>query len=243
MLIYICDDEKEDRELLRKHIFTYAGEKNIEFTIYECSSGEELLASFSASKTEPTIVFLDIFMEELSGVDTASALRKDAFSGGLIFTTSSRDFAIEGFNLGADGYLCKPYEYEQFVFFFERCLHRLEGAYKTLTILSDRKEFHILLHKIDYVETCAHGCLIHAENQLLKTRTTLSEIESMLSTEACFLRCGRSYIVNMNAVATTLANDEFIYLKNGDQILIPVRERSRINSQIADFYWTKIREM
>lgn len=243
MLIFICDDQKQDRELLKKYLFTYAHEKNLDFTIVEFSSGDELLAAFLQGKEEPAVLFSDIYMNGISGVDAACQMRNHGFSGGLIFTTVSREHAIEGFELEADGYLCKPYQYEKMATFLQRCILRLQDSFKSLTILSGRKEFRILLHKIEYIESCPHGCIIHAEKQVLKTRTFLSEIEGMLCQETCFIRCGRSYIVNMNAVLVHSDTEEFIHLKSGERILIPIRERTKVNSKIADFYWTKTREM
>lgn len=242
MHIFICDDQKNDRELLKTYIITYANEKNMDYTLLETSSGEELLTCLRAREEAPAIVFLDIYMSGLSGIDTARQMRKYGFIGGIIFTTISRDHAVEGFDLDADGYLCKPYEYHKFHTFLQRCCHRLEVSYKSITILSDRQSYQILLHRITYIESCPHGCIVHSEKQALKTRISLGEMAARLSSEPCFIRCGRSFIVNMNAAMVNPIHAEFIHMNSGDKILIPVRERTKINNKIAEFYWTKMRE-
>lgn len=242
MRVFICDDDANDRQILKNYFSTYAREHNIEYTIFEFSSGESLVTNYTESSQEPDILFLDILMGELSGIEVANQLLHSGFTGGLIFTTISRDYAVEGFSIGVDGYLCKPYNYENFCIFVQRCHDKFQTAYKTLTILSHRKEFRILLHKILYIESCAHGSIIHAEGNAIKTRTFLSSLESKLANEPCFIRCGRSYLININAVQIDAMQSEFVQLKNGEQILIPIRERTRVYNMISDYYWRKIRE-
>lgn len=241
MRIAICDDMKKDREILKNYFFQYANEQNIEFAIDEYGTAEELVAALAKSRVQPAIVFLDIYMEKMCGIDAAKLIYKNGFSGSLIFTTASQDHAVLSYDIGADGYLKKPFEYASFLKTMLRCRHKWADSLKTLTVYSNRLEFRILLQKIEYIESCAHGSMIHAEGQKLKTRKFLSELEQSLKDEKCFIRCGRSFMINMNAVCGQQDDGSVIHLKSGGKIFIPVRERVRVNGMIAEYYWAIVR--
>lgn len=200
MRILIADDQKSDRDTLKQYIFEYTKQQNIEYVIYEYTSAEALLADFKNTDDRYTIIFLDIYMGSLNGMEAAHQLVNNGFGGSLIFTTTSVDFALESYDVNADGYLKKPYDYAAFVRTFERSKQKWEKNIKSITVLWDRIEFRVQLKHIEYIESGDHCCYIHASNETIKTSKTLSQIEAELSSEPNFIRCGRGFIVNLNAV-------------------------------------------
>ena len=106
MTIAIVDDIAEERALLRKRLEKISLQKNIEFHCCEYENGEAFL---EASKNQNfTVLFLDIYMDGINGIEIAKNFRKCNKDCMLIFTTTSRDHALEGFQVRAMHYLVKP---------------------------------------------------------------------------------------------------------------------------------------
>jgi DNA-binding LytR/AlgR family response regulator len=101
MRIAICDDEKEIRELLASKV------KNIcpKAKIFLYGTGEELLAETG----QPDLLFLDIQMPGMDGMDTARALRKKDQDTILIFVTAIEEYVFQAFDVGAFHYIVKPF--------------------------------------------------------------------------------------------------------------------------------------
>ena len=75
--------------------------------IKEFSDGESMLAMIEQEK--PDLVFLDILMERMNGIQVAEQIRQVSQNLKIVFTTSSPEYAIDAFRVHADGYLCKPF--------------------------------------------------------------------------------------------------------------------------------------
>ncbi len=174
-------------------------------------------------------------------MDTARKLRESGFAGHIILTTTSRDHAVESYNIDADGYLVKPFSYEDFSRSFEKVMKKLRSSFKSILIKSDRIEFRIFLNDIDYIESGDHCSFIHARGDTVKTSKVISQFEAELADEPCFLRCHQSCIVNLNKVKKT--DDEYVYLKNGKRLLISIRDKQWVRKTVADFYWAQTREV
>ena len=107
MRIAIVDDISEERTLLRNRLESQFSRRNVHVDIFEYENGETFL---TAAKECPfTVVFLDIYMNGSNGIDTAKELRRSDTDCLLIFTTTSTDHALEGFQVRALHYLVKPY--------------------------------------------------------------------------------------------------------------------------------------
>lgn len=241
MRVYLCDDTEADREILKKYFFTYANGQNLEFVISETASAKELLSIFKDSETEPTVVFLDIYMKGLSGVEAAEMLYKKGFNGTLIFTTTSKDHAMDGFRLGADGYLHKPYQYEEFAKTLERSKPKWMQSLKAITVTSERLTVRVLLKHIEAIESLDHICMIYGQGGELKTRQSLTQLAQSLLNEPGFIRCGRSHLVNLAFVVRL--QDGNLLLQSGRCIPVPVKERPRVSALLSEYAWTMLREL
>ena len=106
MNIAIVDDSESDRQLLQELLIRYFDASGISITIYPFQSGELFLAGLSHHSFH--LVFLDIFMDEITGMDAAHKLLEAGCDCTIIFLTSSREYALEGYEVGAFRYLLKP---------------------------------------------------------------------------------------------------------------------------------------
>ena len=107
MRIAIVDDLKTERALLKERLSQQLALRGVEADILGFESGEAFLAAEKERRF--SAAFLDIYMEGLSGMDAAKELRKTDTDCLLIFTTTSTDHALEGFQVRALHYLVKPF--------------------------------------------------------------------------------------------------------------------------------------
>lgn len=116
--IAICDDEIIHLNMLKKYIKDILDTRRIDYTLVEYTSGEELLEKYPRNID---IIFLDIQMEELSGMETAIKIREFDSKVDIIFTTSFTDYVYQVYEVNAYRYILKPLDYEK----IEECIIKL----------------------------------------------------------------------------------------------------------------------
>lgn len=200
MRIAIVDDLIEERKLLRKRLEEEISLRHLHTEIFEFENGEDFLCS---AKAHPfSVLFLDIYMEGLNGIDTAKKLRmfdKDCI---LIFTTTSTDHALDGFRVRALHYLVKPYTENEIHMLIDEILASLPAPDKYLDIQTNGSNVRIPLKDIVYAEHFPHKMLIKISNgKELTTRQTFGEFTSSLKEDARFFICSRGVIINLEHVS------------------------------------------
>ena len=204
--IGICDDEPEMRKPLRQILEQVLQLQGVEYLISESESGEELTAGISCLDID--ILFLDIEMRSLDGIETAKLLRRKGMKGIIIFVTAYPDFVFQGYEVHAFHYILKPYRKEKIEEVLRQALHELDLSKEqyfvielkarviriplsqTIAFKSDRRKVEALLEE-DFV--AFYGRIDEVCREL----------------PSCFIRIHNRYIVNLNYV-TTLERDRCI---------------------------------
>lgn len=106
--IAICEDNEMERTVLQELIKAWAVKNEVLVEVSGFSSGEELLKQFQVQRQD--ILFLDIMLEELDGIQTGQQIRFMDARTDIIYCTAMTDFAIEAYEVHARGYLVKPYD-------------------------------------------------------------------------------------------------------------------------------------
>ena len=122
MRIAIVDDIASERETLKKRITGQAVRLSLDAAILDYTSGPDFLSD--ARKEHFDLVFLDIYMGNENGMDTANHLRRFDSDCLLVFTTTSPDHALEGFRVRALHYLVKPYQEADLAALFDEIIKR-----------------------------------------------------------------------------------------------------------------------
>lgn len=199
MNIAICD--RYDTDITRISEFLDANIKKhmLNHALLEVdtfTSTDELLAS----PKEYSLIFLGILMPGTDGIEAARQLKDGPNPPIIIFTTKSTEHCLASYNLGVEGYILKPIREEDFEKVFTRLLLPIFPSTHTLNVYSNRLLYHIPVSEIFYIES------------------TLNDNS--------FIRCYRSYLVNMNHIQDIL--DTEIQLTNDDCIPLTLRKRSQI---------------
>ena len=164
------------------------------------------------------MAFLDIYMEDTMGNQIAHQLRAMGYQGEIVFLTASSDFAIEGYDVDASGYLLKPLDYGKLEMVMDRITRNI--APSTYQIRQRSTVTKLSYHEILYIESSNSKCILHTESGGAYTvYKTLNTIEKELR-DRRFLRCHQSFLVNMDHIKQI--GKQFL-LSNGDYV--PIRQR------------------
>lgn len=226
MLIYICEDSESDALRLNHHLITFSKEKQYNFDIISFSSGDELVTDFEQSHNWPELLFLDIYMNGKNGIDTARHLRSLGYSGGIIFTTSSTEHAMDSYEVNALYYLQKPYDHSHFINAMERCRHILKNAQQNFTFTLKKKKFSIPYADILFFETGQHTVILHMISGTVSFPGSLTQITELLCQSDNFVSVGRSFLINLNHVSGRFHND--LLMSDHSIVQIPLRKQDEI---------------
>ena len=177
MRIAIVDDISEERTLLRNRLESQFSRRNVHTDILEYENGETFL---TAAKECPfTVVFLDIYMNGSNGIDTAKELRRSDTDCLLIFTTTSTDHALEGFQVRALHYLVKPYSENDISALADEILSRIPDSGKYIDVKVNGSNIQIPFRKIIYAEHFSHMIHIHTagERELVTRQSFVINLE------------------------------------------------------------------
>lgn len=211
--IAICEDTESDRHLLQNQL----AESGFAVAYEAFSSGEELLSAFAPGKYD--LIFLDIYMGGMKGVDAAAEIRKADRTVTLVFTTTSTEHTLESYRLKAASYLEKPVKSEDVREVLELAQAKRDSdAYLTLLIEGVNRK--LPLESILYFEQVNHAVYVHTHTEVLRTSQTvrLKAIEPLLSD--CFFRCHHSYIANLRYVRGVDQELKVFEMQNGDKVYI-----------------------
>lgn len=236
MRFAVCDDNAADRRQLLSMLQQYCGNHRVQAEIQPFADGRALLDAFAPGKYQ--ILFLDIYMPALTGMEAAKAIREKDTGCQLVFTTTSEDHALESYGVYAAGYLLKPYTQGQLDETVDWCLDNISPLAQAIEITYERERVQVLLGEIQYIEVFGRESIFHTTSRTYTTNRSLVELEQELPKD--FLRCHRSYIVNMNYIANMTTGD-FI-LQNGCHVPISATMRAKAKQSFCDWMFQKVRE-
>lgn len=202
----IIDDEPLARELIETYL-----EKLPDFNlIASCKSALE--ASTILSNTKIDLLFLDIEMPQIKGIDFFKTL---AYKPKVIFTTAYREYAVDGFELNAVDYLLKPIFFERFfsaIQKFNNSINTLDKNTKNtdlhdfIFVSKSKKQIKILFKEVLYIESLKDYIKIHYKNNnTITIKESISSFEKRIDNR--FIRIHRSYIVNKNKITAYTKHD------------------------------------
>lgn len=192
--LILCDDEKIYRKDLNQILSRELDLTGINYKITEFTSGEDLLSSLKPAGSQ--ILFLDIEMDGINGIETAKKLRSLQNYGQIIFVTSHPDFVFQGYEVRALNYIMKPYVPEKILSVLHTALEELELSADKYFFLEQRSgSIRIPFDTIQYF--FSEKRLIH----LVTTTKTYTFYEKLSSLEeqlcGAFVRIHNRYLIHL----------------------------------------------
>ncbi|MEG0291792.1 MAG: LytTR family DNA-binding domain-containing protein [Anaerovoracaceae bacterium] len=240
--VVICDDclgellctEELVREFAKEHISEV-------FEISRYPMSLELVKDIENGLTAD-IYILDMVMPQKSGIEIGEAIRKVSKDSIIIFTTSSKDFALEAFGVKADRYLIKPLERKEL---FEALEHSTKFIHSNeeghVPIKTSGGIVLMGLNRIEFVECLKRRAVYHLDNgkavESILMRKSFEEELSDLIGEDGFVQVHKSYIVNMNRIASIIG--ENITTESGEVVRISKRNLGYVKKVYMDYIANK----
>ncbi|EPG75566.1 LytTr DNA-binding domain protein [Leptospira fainei serovar Hurstbridge str. BUT 6] len=233
--ILIVEDEAPTRDLLVSYCLSRSELKLSGIA----KDGAEALESLQS--TDFDLVFLDINLPKLSGLEVLEKLEKTPY---IIFITSLRDKAIEAFEFGALDYLLKPFSRDRFNKAVDRALEYIsrEGKQENssfnehgLFILEKENYFLIPYKDIAYISSRDNFSVIHTDEKEYVTYKSLKNLETKLPPSK-FLRIFKQYIIHLEYLVRLQSDNSgnyTVFLKDEDETQLPVGRK----------YISKIKEL
>ena len=235
--IVICDDETEDLRNVNDLVMSCCQKNGIDAKTILFTRGDECLQYLREKSAR--LVLLDIYLQDISGCEVARMLRGFDDKCAIAFVTSSREYALDGFEVGACHYLVKPFTEEQIEQTLVRCNLIEHREKKYLMLNNNHVGIKVDLGLIVYIEVYDKQSIIHLrDGRTLKTYQTLSELARDLDGDV-FLRTHRSYLVNMSYIHL-VQTTEFI-LTTGEKVPIRQAGRKEIKETYMEYLFSSMR--
>lgn len=197
--IAIAEDEKEHADALAEHVERFAREMDTPVDITRFDNAVTMLENYKAAYD---LIFLDIKMPYMNGIDAAHRLRELDNDVMLIFVTSMRQYALEGYSVNAFDFIVKPVTYADFQLKMSRAFKQLKNNANQSEIMLSTENGLIKVRAADirYVETDGHNIIyrIIGGNDIVQY-SSLKAVEARLEKYG-FARCNSCYLVNLRYV-------------------------------------------
>ena len=226
----IVEDERLASELLEDYI------KDIPFLALKHTCSDAFKALEILHKESIDVIFLDINLPKLKGLDFIKTLKK---SPQIIITTAHREFALDGYELNVVDYLLKPIDFNRFLMAVNKLRinanqeHQIQAFQETerayIFINNNKKKIKIYTDEILFIESKKEYISIVTHENTYQTKFQLSDIEEQLQKNK-FLRIHRSFIVSLEKITAFSSTDVEINLlqipigRSYKEIILPVLE-------------------
>lgn len=233
MRIAIIEDSSADAALLFGNIRRYCQTNNIHMQVDQFETGYSFLSA--CKRFVYDLAFLDIFLkgDTRTGIDISSRLREKYPQCQFIFTTTSREHAVDAFRLHALDYLAKPYNYDDFADSMDRFSDRFRQFEHYITLKEGRQQTRVLIKDIMYTDYHNHYIQVHTTSNMIRTYMSFADFAPLLEPYQEFLWCYRNCLVNMNYIATVDEKD--FVLKNGERLPLSRMRKNEIVQTYADY--------
>ena len=230
MDIAIVDDLGEDRKKLLDLLNKYTRNTGNMLNIDEYTGGDLFIKNIGTKSYD--IVFLDIYMGNINGIDTARIIRQLREESRIVFLTTSNEFAAESYEVQATGYLIKPIDEQH-------CFELLDKMCITEPLLRIKTRGKIGIcvkipySDVMYIDVIKKIARVHIKNDILEIEQNFTELNDLLIKDQRFCSCNRGVIVNFEYVAGISEND--FLMKNGEAIAIKNIGRQEIKKSYMTY--------
>ena len=227
--VAIVEDEKEAAEKLQSFLERFGRERDEQFNI---AHYRDAVTFLSEDQKKFDLVFMDIELPDVDGMEAAKRLRKKDSDVMIIFVTNMAQYAIKGYEVRAFDFIVKPVSYGNFsvkLLGVMDVLRSRDGKYVWVSNIDGKMRLHS--SAIRYVEVVQHMLIYHTTDGDIKASGSLSALENELKGEP-FAFCNRCYFVNLRYVTAVRQFDVWL---GSEKLQISRLKRASFMSALNDF--------
>ncbi len=202
--IAVCDDTPLDIKhivaIIEDYAVTHQGYYQLSLSTF--SNGDSLMRTLEKGESFD-IIFLDVMMPYINGIEVAKEIRLNDSISKIIFLTSSREFAIESYSVNAFHYLLKPVQATLLKEVLDNALSQIiSSQQETLLVYSKKALMKIYVNDIEFIEVKGHILYFHLrDSKVLESYGVMTKLEKNLLAYPSFVKPHRSYIINMDYIS------------------------------------------
>lgn len=228
--IAVVEDNKVERQTLLDQLAALQKQDGLSLEILPFSSGSEFLAQY---KADYALVFLDIDMPGLNGIETAHAIRRADSTVILIFVTNMAQYALTGYEVEAFDYILKPINPYNFAIKVRRALKRAnKDQDNTISVREKGAVYRVQIADIRYLEVTGHYVVYHTAAGNLTEYSTLKDACQKINSPL-FAQCNQSYLVNLKYVDSVSRTSVHVA---GQELFISRKMRSSFLAAAAGYF-------
>ena len=230
--VLIIEDEDGAADALEHHVHEYCRCHGLDFSIARRPSAFDLLQA--AERAD--LVFLDIDLPGMSGMDAAQLLRVYNPVVPLIFVTNLGQYAVRGYEVDALGFIVKPISYPNFALYMDKAVRTIErNRHRTFRVETHDETRVLSVGELVYVDVHDHNVTYHLDSGecLVSKRGSLKVAEKQLDDEV-LMRISSGCIVNVSKVVAVRTREGIIRVTTGETLEISRSRRHEVLARIAD---------
>ena len=241
MNIAVVDDNRQDADLLTHFLDNYKKYHSFDITVSYYPNGENFLASFC--ENDYTVIFLDIFMKDMDGIEIAKHLWEKDPQCLIVFLTTSQEHIWQAVSLHCFDYIDKQEMTQQRIFkVLSDIRKKLPDLRRYLDFSSGNRQIHLPLKKIQYILSDNNYTVFRMRNgEEYRYRIPFTKVLKLTGDVDYFLNCNRGILLNMNDIVKE-ETDVYV-MKNGQRFPIRKLDRTSIRRVYHDYQFKKLDEM
>lgn len=228
--IAIVDDEKIMLNYIAENIKRILDKIKVEYEIVRFDNGKELIKSFGGYKFN--LIFLDIDMPEIDGMNIAEKLRKCYNNFELVFITNKDEMVYEAIKFSPFRFIRKSKFNDEIEEMIRSLLNKQLNKNKSCAFSTSDGKRMVYIQDIMYIEVRSHKLTVHLNNETFEANGNLKDVEKTMS-ENGFIRTHQSYLVNFKCI--NVIRQKEIMLDNGEILPISRGKYEAVKSEFMKF--------
>ena len=228
--VILVEDDAKDAGIFKACLKRYGEENSETFSLKVYDSALTFLSEY---KSDAEMVFMDIELPDIDGMEASRRLREIDNKVVLVFVTNMAQYASKGYEVNAVDFILKPLQYYDFNMKMKKAVRVVQQYSEKYFMLSEGGvKRRICVNDVIYVEVMVHNVVYHTEKGNIEIKGSLKETEKLLESYG-FARCNNCYLVSLRHVTEIGKNT---VIAGGEELQMSRPKRKAFIKSLADFY-------